>query len=197
MSDESHLMRQLNQGDETAWSQVFPTLWSVARRAAATPMAGLCRTETDDVAIETLGELAKRIVPVSTLVQLRALTATIAFRKAISLARRKSAAKRCAPDPLPTTDAARESGDTISHLDEVQLHELLCLLTVALSDLDPETQSLLLDKHVAGLSYHELAEKYRKPVGTVAARIARGLVKVRNSLKESPELLKELSAFLR
>jgi RNA polymerase sigma factor (sigma-70 family) len=196
MSDEAHLMRQLQLGDETAWSHVFPMLWSVARRAAATPMAGLSQPETEDVAIETLAEMARRKVRAATLVQLRALTATIAFRKAISMARRRSAAKRSAPDPQPTS-AAPHGGETISRLDEVQLHELLSLLSDALSDLDPETRSLLWDKQIAGLSYQELAEKYHKPVGTVAARIARSLVKVRDSLKRSPDLLKELTSFLR
>ena len=190
-------MRRLKRGDETAWAEVFPKLWPVARRAAATPMAGLRSPELDDVAIETLSHIATRTSSIDSLIHLRAFTATVAFRKAISLARHKSATKRTAPNPDTGEEQTPERASAIERLDGIQLRELLTLLVAALAQLDGETRSILWDKHVTGLSYQELAVKYRKPVGTVAARVARGLVKVRNSLRQSPGLLNELTAFLR
>ncbi|MCL4181429.1 MAG: sigma-70 family RNA polymerase sigma factor [Verrucomicrobia bacterium] len=197
MSDEVQLLHRLRQGDEAAWAHVFPFLWAVARRAAATPLAALPASEVDDVAAETLSRVATRAASTASLTHLRALTATIAFRQAISLARRKSAAKRTQPPTDHPESPSAEPAGPLERLDEVELCELLALLAEALAALDPETRSFLWDKHLIGLSYRELADKYHKPVGTIAARVARGLAKVRNSLRQSPHLLQELTAFLR
>ncbi len=197
MSNEAQLLHRLRNGDETAWAYLFPSLWAIARRAAATPLAALPESDLDDVAAETLSRVATRTASTASLTHLRALTATIAFRQAISLARRKSAAKRAQPQTDHLEDPAAEPVDPLEHLKDVELCELLHLLAKALAGLDPETRSFLWDKHLIGLSYRELADKYHKPVGTIAARVARGLAKVRNSLQTSPPLLQELTVFLR
>ena len=78
-----------------------------------------------------------------------------------------------------------------------QFDKLVVLLKEALGALDEETRTLLKAKIGLGFSYDELSRKHQMPVGTLCAKVARGLRKVRNALQGSPALLKELEAFLR
>src|SRR4051812_45405908 len=88
----------LQAGDETAWTISFRELWPVALKAARHPAAGLTTGEAEEVANEALAQLVSAAQQVATVEQLKALAATIAHRRAISVARAKSASKR---GPVP------------------------------------------------------------------------------------------------
>ena len=193
----------LQAGDEAAWTAAFRHLWKVALGAARHPSACLTDSESEEAASEALAQLVSQITLVRTVEELKALTATIAFRRAISLARRKSAVKR--------GTASLSLNDVVFHdetllaphspvgngLSDVEAAEMALLLQQALSELDAETRRLLEEKLVSGATYEELSARHGIPLGTACAKVARGLKKVRQRLENSPVLAKELRAFLR
>lgn len=205
-TDEAALDQRLallGAGDEQAWTVAFRELWPVVLRAARHPAAGLTAGEAEEVASEALAQLVSRVSQVATFEQLTALAATIAHRRAISAARAKSAIKR-GPGSLSRSDGGVEhsvvqdiAAPAADALSEVELAEMALLLREALNGLEPTARSLLEDKLVAGFSYQELGVKYRMPLGTVCAKVARSLQRIRKRLDESPGLTKELRGFLR
>jgi len=192
----------LKTGDEQAWRRAFYDLWPLALRAAQHPELFLTLEEAQDAASEALMQVVEQIQHVQLYEEVKALAVTIAYRRAVSLARRKSAAKRqpkISAAGLREQDFdAREASDSISsRLSDQEIRELVVLLKDALAALDEETQTLLKEKIGHGFSYEELSRKHQMPVGTLCAKVARGLRKVRRALQGLPALVKELEAFLR
>ncbi|SRR6266404_716746 len=192
----------LKIGDEQAWSRAFHDLWPLAVRAAQHPELLLNLEEAEDAASEALVQVVERIEDVRTFDEVKALAVTIAYRRAVSLARRKSAAKRqpkiSSRDLAEQEWDAREISDSLSsRLTNLEIRELVVLLKEALVALDDQTRTLLKEKIGDGFSYEELSRKHQIPVGTLCAKVARGLRKVRHALQKLPALVKELEAFLR
>lgn len=193
----------LQRRDEAAWTAAFHQLWPIAVCAARHPSACLTNTEAEEAASEALAQLVSQASLVANFEQLKALTATIAFRKAISMARKRSASKRGAGvlslDDKSLFDESWLAPHSMpdNGLSDVEAAEMVLLLQQALSELDAETQTLLEEKHVLGATYEELSAKHGIPLGTACAKVARGLKKVRHRLENSPVLAKELRAFLR
>jgi len=192
----------LKSGDEQSWTRAFHDLWPLALRAAQHPELFLSLEEAQDAASEALMQVVEQIERVHTYEEVKALAVTIAYRRAVSLARRKSAAKR--QPKIPTGDLAkrdcdaREIPDSMSScLTDQEVRELVVLLKEALAALDEETRTLLKEKIGHGWSYEELSRKHQMPVGTLCAKVARGLRKVRHALQGLPALVKELESFLR
>jgi RNA polymerase sigma factor (sigma-70 family) len=166
-------------------------------------VAGLTEAEAEEAASEALAQLVSQSVQAGTFDQLKPLTATIAFRKAVSLARRKSAAKRSArivsldDNSLSPESLFMPESPSTGALTDVEAAEMVLLLQKVLGELDPETQLLIEEKHVQGATYEELGARHGLPLGTACAKVARGLKKIRQRLAAAPTLAKELKAFLR
>lgn len=196
-------LRALRHGDEAAWTEAFQLLWPIAVCASRHPSACLTASEVEEAASEALAQLVSQVSQVGNFEQLKALTATIAFRKAISMARKKSASKRGAGALSLEDDShfgelwLEPSSTAANPLWDVEIAEMVLLLQQALSELDTETHTLLEEKHVLGATYEELSAKHGIPLGTACAKVARGLRKVRLRLENFPALSKELRAFLR
>lgn len=203
MRDPVSDLQALKSGDEQAWTQAFHTLWRFAYHAALSPRAGLDPDEAEDVAMEAITKLVPRVGTVADLDELQALLVTIAHRQAISRARRKSAAKRpqfaVHLDALPEPEGEQllDRGPPDCALSETDIAELLALLHRALSSVDATTRQLLMGHHVEGLRVRELSEKLGLPQGTVTVLMARGLQRIRQALRQSPHLMKQLQVYLR
>jgi len=204
MSTDRDLLLALKRGDDAAWQEAFQRLYPPAFAAARHPLASLTPTEAEDIAIEALTLLLPKIKQVAEFDELRLLVITIASRKAISEKRRQLADKRGGGD-LTSLDALQDD-ETIrfepaeqlaSHLNHTDLRELLNLLDLAFSGLEPRQGELVRDFLVHHLSYKELAQKYRMPIGSVGVSLARSLDKIRTHLRAMPKLWKELAAYLR
>jgi len=204
MSTDRDLLLALKRGDDAAWQEAFQRLYPPAFAAARHPLASLTPTEAEDIAIEALTLLLPKIKQVAEFDELRLLVITIASRKAISEKRRQLADKRGGGD-LTSLDALQDD-ETIrfepaeqlaSHLNHTDLRELLNLLDLAFSGLEPRQAELVRDFLVHHLSYKELAQKYRMPIGSVGVSLARSLDKIRTHLRAMPKLWKELAAYLR
>jgi RNA polymerase sigma factor (sigma-70 family) len=204
MGTDHELLGALQQGDQEAWDEAFRRLYPAAFAAARHPLASLTPAEAEDVAIEALTLLLPKVKEVDEFDELRLLVITIASRKAISEKRRQLADKRGGGD-LTSLDAMQDD-ETIrfepaeqvpGRLNPTDLRDLSRLLDAALSGLEPRHADLLRDFLVHHLSYKELSEKYKMPVGSVGVNLARSLEKIRAQLKAAPKLWKELVSFLR
>lgn len=132
------------------------------------------------------------------------LTAVIAYRRAVSAAREKSAIKRGfgvlsdmdrnQDGTDPTANAAAEGP---SPLQELETAELANLLHAYLERLNPKVRQLLIEKIVLGLTYAEMGRRHGKPIGSMCSEVARGLVKVRQLIDGSCADTKEFQEYLR
>lgn len=203
MIDEFSELGALKAGDEEAWTRAFHRLWPLAFHAARHPNCNLTIEEAEDAASEALGQMVAQIENVKILEELKPLVVTIAYRRAVSLARHKSSAKRrpegLALDPVTTNGVtALEIAEPVnSNLSDPELRELLKFLNELLAGVDVDTRTFLVEKIGHGFSYVELSRKHEIPIGTVCAKVARGLQKLRRAMDASPAVKQELKAFLR
>ena len=204
MWTDRELLAALRRGDDDAWEETFRRLYPSAFAAARHPLASLTPTEAEDIAIEALTLLLPKIKQIAEFDELRPLVITIASRKAISEKRRQLADKRgggdiTSLDALQDDEAIRfEPAEQLTtHLRGGDLRELSGLLDDALAGLEPQQAGLVRDFLMHHVSYKELSEKYRMPIGSVGVSLARSLNKIRAHLKTTPKLWKELNAFLR
>lgn len=202
--DDDELMQALKRGGEAAWDEAFRRLYPCAFAAAQHPSAALSPSDAEDIAIEALSQLAGKVAEVKRFEELKALTVTIAVRRAISLQRKRYAEKRGANQTVSldqmkeNTKGQFEPPDRETEdLNASDLLELTALLKQALAGVDPLTANLIRDNLLTGMPYKELAQKYAIPIGTVGVNLGRGLGKVRARLSQSPGLLKEMRLFLR
>jgi RNA polymerase sigma factor (sigma-70 family) len=194
---------QLQTGDETAWEMAFQRLWPIACHAARHPSLGLSAEDVEDTASEALAQVVPKVRTIADFQELEAFTATVAYRRAASLTRRKMARKRspgasASPHDTPGVPAVSQAPAVpLDHLSDNEIRELARLLALALANLDDETRWLLHEKIGQGKSYQELSRLQQKPLPTLAARVSRGLSKVLSTLRETPELMQQLLSFLR
>ncbi|MCI0536073.1 MAG: sigma-70 family RNA polymerase sigma factor [Verrucomicrobiales bacterium] len=184
----------LKARDVAAWNEAWRHLWPMALQAARHPEARLLPWESEDVASEAILAVIEQIETVTSENHLKALTITIARRRAIELARRKSARKRTVPDecdPVMATSASWDEGD------EIEQRELLGLLHRALQVLEPETRQILHDKFALGLTHEEISAHYGIPPGTSCTKVMRGIRKVQAHLQQSSLLREELRDYMR
>jgi RNA polymerase sigma-70 factor (ECF subfamily) len=106
------------------------------------------------------------------------------FRVGLNAAKdlQRNAWRRRARPLLPTMDAARP--DEPLPLDNIAETEALERLRQALKTLRPEEQAVFLLRQNADLTYEEIAELRRSPVGTVKTQMRAALQKLRRVLKD-------------
>ena len=201
---DEELLDALKRGGEAAWDDAFRRLYPCVFAAAHHSCAGLTPSEAEDVAIETLTQLVAKVAQVKRFDELKALGATMASRRAISVQRKKYAEKR-GSNQTTSLDHLKEATDgqfeapapNIESMNSSDLLELVQLLNEALAGLDDPTRKLINDYILLEIPYKELAVKHQIPIGTVGVMLSRGLQKTRTRLKDSPHLMKELQLFLR
>lgn len=191
-SIESLDLRALKAGELPAWRAAWPSFWAIALQSARHPRAGLLSWEAEDVASDAMEELIARIDATSSIQQAKALLSTIATRRAIDLARHKSAKKRRLP--MPGENDIYAPGGEMSELERA---EMVLLVDGALESLDAQAKLLLIEKIGQQSTYREISHRHGLPIGTVCTKVARALAKVRAALQQSSAQVKEMRSFLR
>ena len=194
MLQEFPALEALKARDEAAWEVAFQHLWPIALRSASASNAFLLPSEVEEVASDAIIELVPRIRALATENDAKALITIIARRRAISCARKKSAAKRQLPFDFSADDSTTSSASDLTDMDRC---EILLLLREALDRLDPTTRLLLMEKHAHGFTYDEISERHSIPVGTLCPKITRALRIVQEHLRQLPAPMKELTQYLR
>jgi len=198
---EDGIMERLAGGDEDAWREVFPLLFSDALKVCLRhSMLGLVLADAEDVAMETLSEVASEVnlESLSTVDDLRRFTRTMALRRGIDYVRRVTAKKRGSGEVDSLDEPVGESELRLDRLasacsvrKSVALLEFLEKLDDLLADrLNDKEREMFRLFYVEQLSQKEIVEKMGVPIGSVGATLKRALDKLKAGLSEeglSPE----------
>src|SRR4029077_21066233 len=84
----------LKTGDANAWDEAFNWLWPAVFSVAKLKLQPYFPNEVEDVAIESLEQLVKKVPEVKSVEELKPLAASIAHNRAVSLLRERFAKKR-------------------------------------------------------------------------------------------------------
>ena len=87
-------LKSLQQGDSAAWDEAFRWLWPTVFAVARLKLQPFFPNEVEDVAIEALEELVEKVRVIKAAEELKALAASIAHHRAVSLLRERFAKKR-------------------------------------------------------------------------------------------------------
>lgn len=179
-SDDAELIRRVAEGQSSAFTALYDRhstlLYSVALKILANP------EEAEDVVqhvFQTLFLKAGTFSPAFGTVE--AWLATIARNQSITRIRRQKRYMAYAESVrlLPDSCEMSPRAEPAVYSDEVQL------LRKAVSAL-PDAQRLTLElAYFSGLTQMEIADKLAQPLGTVKARIRRGLIRLHEELKPS------------
>jgi RNA polymerase sigma factor (sigma-70 family) len=171
----------LKAGDARAWDDAFRWLWPVVFAVAKLKLQPYLPNEIEDVAIESLEQLVKKVPEVKSVEELKPLVASIAHNRAVSLLRARFAKKRGegkteSLDGEPDGGVAQnELASGHSPLEDLEQKELAERLRKSLAELKPPMGEILSDLFLDGLSYAEIAKKRGIPVGSVGVYRERGL----------------------
>lgn len=201
MQDALPNLALLQAGDDAAWDEAFerlnPVAWAAAKRFLNSP------EDIEDAATDALAELPRAIGQFKELRELAPFVFRVARNKAIDLARRKNAlirseklTVRWEDLPVPEQEQCAAGPALMDQLAPAEIAELLTLLHESMNSLSEDCRILLWEKF-EGFTFQQLSDRHGLPLGTVAAKIARSLEKIRERLRASPKLLQALRDFLR
>ena len=177
--DDADLVRRVALRDPAAFTVMYDRhsslLYSVALKVLADP------EEARDVlqhVFLTLHEKAARYDPA--LGRPAAWLATMARNRSIdrlrSLKRERTYADRIRLEADPAEFSSSSAAAPAAYSDEVEI------LRNAVAQLAPDQRQALELAYFGGLTQQEISEKLSQPLGTIKARIRRGLLKLRESL---------------
>ena len=178
-SEDVELFRRIADGDASAFAAVYDRyatfVHSVALKVLADP------EEARDVLQQvflTLHEKADRYDPA--LGAPPAWLSTLARNRALDRVRARKTRQQCLDRLCEETEAeCRTRPEPILLADEI------FRLRAAVRELPTEQRSALELAYFGGLTQQEIADKLAEPLGTVKARIRRGLLKLREALAET------------
>jgi RNA polymerase sigma factor (sigma-70 family) len=180
-------LRALKAGDARAWDEAFAWLWPTVFAAANRVLQPHLPNEVEDVAIESIEELVKKVCEceVKSVEELKPLAWIIARNRAVSLLRERFGKKR-GEGKTDSLDEQRDGGaspnepaSSVSPLDDLEQKELAGLFRKFLAELKPPMGDILSDHFLDELSYEEIAKKRGIPVGSVGVYLKRGLEAIR------------------
>jgi RNA polymerase sigma factor (sigma-70 family) len=171
----------LKTGDASAWDEAFNWLWPAVFAVAKLKLQPYFPNEVEDVAIESIEQLVKKVPEVKSVEELKPLAASIAHNRAVSLLRERFAKKR-GEGKTASLDAQLDEGisqneltSSDSPLANLEQKELAQLLRKTLAELKPPMGDILSDFFLHGLGYEEIARRRGVPVGSVGVYLKRGL----------------------
>jgi RNA polymerase sigma-70 factor (ECF subfamily) len=177
--DDIALMQAIVRREKPALSLLYdrhsPMLLALCRRVLKDA------DEADEVLTDVFFELwtkadrfdATRGNPLTYLV-------TLTRSRAIDRCRSRASRPKITSD---YTDAAAVADPVPDPLQAMNLNELQQQVRQALAGLDPVQRQALECSFYEGLSHSEIAEKLRRPLGTVKTYIRQGLIRMRDSLR--------------
>ena len=163
-SDEE-LMLEFKRGEAPAFAELFARyknpIYGYVRRRVGDP--GRAEEITQDVFLALVQHRNGYEVTAS----FKTYLYRIAMNRIVSEYRRKK------EDQPPAADPAAPGGDPV----------VVQQVREALADLEPEQREIVLLREYQGLSYQEIAEVLKVPVGTVRSRLFRAKMALRDRLE--------------
>ncbi|HKB90990.1 MAG TPA: sigma-70 family RNA polymerase sigma factor [Opitutaceae bacterium] len=178
---DAKLLQQMGKGDRNAFSELYNRF---SRPLYATALRILNDSaEAEDVVQEVFLNLWEKALSFKT-------ARGTAFAWAVTLTRNRSIdrlrmkKRRFELLTEKSVDILPGGNDSISETsaDDLWLKEKAALVRNAVSTLPPEQKIALELAFFSGFTQQEIAEKLSEPLGTVKARIRRGLMKLRETV---------------
>jgi RNA polymerase sigma-70 factor, ECF subfamily len=177
---DAELLRQIAAGDRAAFEKFYDQhstlMFSVACKILNNS------TEAEDVLQETfvqIWEKAERFDP--KLGKASSWVATLVRNKAIDRIRASQRRIRLADEADAELAVAGEAPDTANEI--CYGHDKAKLIQSAMVGLPAEQRQAIQLAYFSGLTQDEISQKLREPLGTIKARIRRGLLKLRDQLE--------------
>jgi RNA polymerase sigma factor (sigma-70 family) len=200
-------LNALRNGKDDAWEQAFEWLWPTVVAVSDATLRAYFPEDVEDIAIEALEIVTKKINVITEVQDLKALSASIAHNLAVSHLRERFTEKRGAGQTrsLEALEANREAmveqqndAKPRSPLEELGAAELMHLLQTFQKELkSAEGAAIFNDFFLNQLSYKEIAKKHKVPIGTVGVVLKRGLEALRKLVDNKSSPGRELRDYLR
>ncbi|MGB8166028.1 MAG: sigma-70 family RNA polymerase sigma factor [Chthoniobacteraceae bacterium] len=178
---DAELLVRVGTGDEAAFAQLYdrfsPGLYSLILRMVRD------EKEAEDVLQEGFAQVWRRASAYDPARSSAFTWAVMVFRnKAIdrlrSRQRRERVVERAGNDPLISPESDTQSAEIPS------MHEEVTMVRLALDQIPAEQKEAVELAFFGGLTHEQIAERLAAPLGTIKARIRRGLLRLRDFLKE-------------
>jgi len=180
---DAELLRQIAGGDRSAFAEFYDRhstlMFSVASKILNDA------AEAEDVLQEAflqIWEKAGKFDP--NLGKASSWAAILVRNKAVDKIRASRRRTRLAEEAGTESAIAAEVADTVN--DRLQGHEQAKLIQTAIVGLPGEQRQAIELAYFSGLTQDEISKKLNTPLGTIKARIRRGLLKLRDQLEGLP-----------
>lgn len=180
---DAELLVRVAAGDEAAFARLYdrfaPGLYSLILKMVRD------QAEAEDVLQEGFTHLWRRATSYDPARSSAFTWAVMIFRhKAIDRMRvrqrRERTVERAAAEPLLAP------GSDLRSADAPALHERQALVRTALEQIPLDQKQAVELAFFGGFTHEQIAEKLATPLGTIKARVRRGLLRLRDFLKETP-----------
>jgi RNA polymerase sigma-70 factor, ECF subfamily len=178
---DSELLVRVGTGDEAAFAQLYdrfaPGLYSLILRMVRD------EKEAEDVLQEGFTHVWRRATTYDPERSSAFTWAVMVFRnKAIDRMRgrqrRERVVERAGNDPIVSPESDTQSAEAPT------MHEEVAMVRLALDQIPAEQKEAVELAFFGGLTHEQIAERLATPLGTIKARIRRGLLRLRDFLKE-------------
>ena len=179
-TDDVQLLRRVSQRDREAFSQLYDRysgiLYSTVFRVLNHP------DEASDVLQDVFVQIWDKAATYDpALGKPFSWALTMARNKSID--RLRALKRRYSFIEEVTHEMAEEAHAPLSGPDEVFTHEQAAVIRSAVATLPLEQRQAIEMAFLGGLTQNEIAASLNQPLGTIKARIRRGMLKLRDSLK--------------
>jgi RNA polymerase sigma-70 factor (ECF subfamily) len=175
-------MLRTAQQDRLAFSELYDRLAGVLFATALRILND--HKEAEDVLQEVFLQMWDRASEFDPLLG-KPLSWAITLTRNKAIDRLRSAQRRSRLLAEVLDQGARGSGPQAGGWETVASNESSTLIHSALTALPPEQRQAIELAFFSGLTQMEIAETLRQPVGTIKARIRRGMLKLRDTLQEA------------
>ncbi len=178
---DAELLVRVGAGDEAAFAQLYdrfaPGLYSLVLKMVRD------EKEAEDVLQEGFTHVWRRATTYDPARSSAFTWAVMVFRnKAIDRLRvrqrRQRVVEKASEDPMLSPESDTRSADAPS------MHEEVTMVRLALDQIPEDQKEAVELAFFGGLTHEQIAERLATPLGTIKARIRRGLLRLRDFLKE-------------
>ncbi len=178
---DARLMRQVAQGDKQAFAELYDRFSGPLYGAALRILRD--SAEAQDVVHDAFVALWEKATTFeATRGSAFSWAVTLVRNRAIDRVRMRQRRAELLAESAPSDLGYADEGGANTGSDSAQLGDEARAVRAAVATLPPEQQRALELAFFGGLTQEEIARKLSQPLGTVKARIRRGLMKLRDSL---------------
>ncbi len=193
VQDDKELVTQCLTGSEEAWSILYKRTYNTIRFVAHWKKWNFDFEDAEEIIQEVFTGLVTSLKSFKFDCSLETFASNIAKNKCVSEIRKITAQKREGEKNCLSIDAADEDGsprlvleDTHSSFyDHLECTETRELLTSALDNIGTKCREIIKLKYFDNFSYDKIVSTLNIPMGTVASRLKRCLLELRNLCEQN------------